>query len=92
MGIKNFLLTSNCTPVPAEVVSAIHVFCETKVSYFDHSMAINPVYVKCFQSLVHIHNCKSHTGRTPQYKRKDSFCSIMTLKRGIGIPTVDTCT
>ena len=39
---------------PAEVVSAIYVFCKTKVSYFDHSTAINPAYVKCFQSLVPI--------------------------------------
>ena len=38
----DFLLTSHHTLASAEVVSAIHVFCEAKVSYFDHSMAINP--------------------------------------------------
>ena len=38
----DLLLTSCLTLPPAEVVSPIHVFCETKVSYFDHSTSINP--------------------------------------------------
>ena len=38
----DLLLTSHHTLPSAEVVSAIYVFCEAKVSYFDHSTAINP--------------------------------------------------
>ena len=41
----HLLLTSHHTLPPTEVVSAIHVFCETKISYFDHSTTINPAYI-----------------------------------------------
>ena len=42
------LLTSCHTLPPVEVVSPIHVFCETKVSYFDHSSTINPANINSY--------------------------------------------
>ena len=56
----DLLLTSSCTLPPTEVVSAIHVLCQTKVSHFDHSISINPrkyvyFYYGCNADIIHTH-------------------------------------
>ena len=36
------LLTVSDTLPPTEVVSTIHILCQSKISYFDHSIVVNP--------------------------------------------------
>ena len=60
----DLLLTSCLTLPPTEVVSAIHVFCETKVSYFDHSTAIDPAYINFH---LEAFKCRSYTVYSSPY-------------------------
>ena len=38
----DLLLTPSFTLITTKVVPGVHVLCQSKVSYFDHSMLVNP--------------------------------------------------
>ena len=48
-------LVSTITSIKTMVISAIHVLCQSKISHFDHSITINPMYWG--DKTINVHSC-----------------------------------